>query len=111
MKKFFGIIFIVMFLLVLFSCSKKVVYTNANDKVVPSEHMQKANIDDYCRIRRVCRKTLGDLGEIWIDTNTGVLYYIYKSGYAFGITPIMKADGTCLTYTEWKAKNGDRKAD
>lgn len=109
MKRFFGIILTVMFLLVLFSCSKKV-YTNANDKVVPSDHIQKANIDDYCRIRCVYRKPLGELGEIWIDTNTGVLYYIYKSGYAFGITPIMKADGTCLTYTEWKAKNGDRKA-
>lgn len=42
--------------------------------------------------------------RIWMDTNTGVLYYRYVAGYNGAITPIMKPDGTCLTIDEWKAK-------
>lgn len=38
---------------------------------------------------------------ISVDTNTDVLYY-----HNTGITPIMKADGTCLTLTEWKSMRG-----
>ncbi len=38
------------------------------------------------------------LDSVYVDKNTGVLYL--KQGYGF--SPIMKADGTCLTLTEWK---------
>ena len=38
------------------------------------------------------------LDSVYVDRNTDVLYL--KQGYGF--TPIMKADGTCLTLTEWK---------
>lgn len=40
--------------------------------------------------------------EVYVDTNTDVLY-LSSSSY---MTPIMKADGTCLTLTEWKATKG-----
>lgn len=48
--------------------------------------------------------------DIYVDRNTDVLYF-YVRGYA----PIMKADGTCLTLTEWKENrkgaNRDGRAD
>jgi hypothetical protein len=41
----------------------------------------------------------GESGNyVYVDKNTDVLYL--KQGYGF--SPIMKADGTCLTLTEWK---------
>ena len=44
-----------------------------------------------------------------MDNNTGVLYVREKhasyGGYVTYTTfPIMEADGTCLTYDEWKAR-------
>jgi hypothetical protein len=36
--------------------------------------------------------------SVYVDRNADVLYL--KQGYGF--SPIMKADGTCLTLTEWK---------
>jgi len=46
---------------------------------------------------------------ILMDNNTGVLYVREKhasyGGYETYTTfPIMEADGTCLTYDEWKAR-------
>ena len=32
--------------------------------------------------------------EIWVDTKTGVNYLFHASGYAGGMTPLLKADGT-----------------
>ena len=32
--------------------------------------------------------------EIWVDTQTGVNYLFHASGYAGGLTPLLKADGT-----------------
>lgn len=32
--------------------------------------------------------------EIWVDTQTGVNYVCTQSGYAGGMTPLLKADGT-----------------
>lgn len=37
--------------------------------------------------------------SIYVDRNTDVLYFNVR-----GYTPIMKADGTCLTLTEWKER-------
>ena len=41
-----------------------------------------------------------DEDAIFVDKKTDVLYYQWNYRC---ITPIMKADGTCLTYSEWKA--------
>ena len=40
--------------------------------------------------------TAGAFGsnEIWVDTKTGVNYLFHASGYAGGLTPLLKADGT-----------------
>ncbi len=32
--------------------------------------------------------------EIWIDRQTGVNYLFTQSGYAGGLTPLLKSDGT-----------------
>lgn len=32
--------------------------------------------------------------EIWVDKKTGVNYLFHASGYAGGLTPLLKADGT-----------------
>ena len=32
--------------------------------------------------------------EIWVDRETGVNYLFHASGYAGGLTPLLKADGT-----------------
>ena len=32
--------------------------------------------------------------EIWVDNQTGVNYLFHASGYAGGLTPLLKPDGT-----------------
>ena len=32
--------------------------------------------------------------EIWVDTKTGVNYLFHAAGYAGGLTPLLKPDGT-----------------
>ncbi len=32
--------------------------------------------------------------EIWVDRQTGVNYLFTQSGYAGGLTPLLKSDGT-----------------
>ena len=32
--------------------------------------------------------------EIWVDMKTGVNYLFHASGYAGGLTPLLKPDGT-----------------
>ena len=32
--------------------------------------------------------------EIWVDKETGVNYLFHQSGYAGGLTPLLKPDGT-----------------
>ena len=37
---------------------------------------------------------LSSLNEVWVDKTTGVNYLFHASGYAGGLTPLLKADGT-----------------
>ncbi len=37
--------------------------------------------------------------EIWVDKQTGVNYLFTQSGYAGGLTPLLKADGTPVVTT------------
>lgn len=43
--------------------------------------------------------------SVYKDRHTGVLYY----KYGYGLSPIMEADGTCLTYDEWLLRIKDNK--
>lgn len=38
--------------------------------------------------------------EVLYDKNTKVMYFVERSGYQFGITPIYNSDGTVKLYDE-----------
>ena len=42
--------------------------------------------------------------EIWVDTKTGVNYLFHASGYAGGLTPLLKPDGTPVVTPSPKEK-------
>ena len=51
-----------------------------------------AKTDD--RFIRTYSQGMGNVNEIWVDKQTGVNYLFHSSGYAGGLTPLLKADGT-----------------
>ena len=87
----------------LIGCSGRVIYVSSSEEVVPKKDVIR--VDDYCTMRKVCSETCD---SIWMDLNTEVLYYCRDTGSG-GITPIMKVDGTCLTYSEWKKNREESK--
>ena len=40
--------------------------------------------------------------KVLVDRNTGVLYYQVWTSYRYGITPILKADGKPLLYSDFR---------
>ena len=63
------------------------------------ESMEKAttiSLKDFVNFELLVAGSFGN--NVYVDKNSDVLYV--KQGYGF--FPIMKADGTCLTLTEWK---------
>lgn len=106
MKKRFGIILIVTIIFALCSCRPRTVYVDTNGVVIERNEVHGAEVSDYFR-RDVLIITATE--EIYVDRNTDVLYYVYNPiTQKYGITPIMKPDGTCLTYTEWKSYKGTK---
>lgn len=81
-------------------CSGRLTYVSSDQKVVEKEELP--DIRTVCDMKKLKVKS-SDEDCIYIDLNTNVLYYKYQTGYWCGITPVMKADGTCLTYDEWKS--------
>lgn len=45
------------------------------------------------RFQKIYGEGLIEGGEILLDTETGVQYLFYKSGYAGGLTPLLGTDG------------------
>lgn len=85
MKKLFVILLVVGLLFT--SCTK---YTVTRESY---------GVNDFCNLA----KLTGIATEaIYVDKNTDVLYVSWGSA----MSPIMKADGTCLTLTEWKENHG-----
>lgn len=96
MKKL-GIIFILLVTLGLASCSKS--YNTVTD----GGTVQTFEATDFCNLVSISKGNMLDISmEIYCDKNTGVLYIGRDSTYHFGISPIMKADGTCLTLKEFE---------
>ena len=56
-------------------------------------------INDFCNLDILVQTPMD---TIYVDKNTDVLYVYWGSA----MSPIMKADGTCLTLTEWKENHG-----
>ena len=52
-------------------------------------------VNDFCNLVMLTETATK---TIYVDKNTDVLYLYYGGA----ISSIMKADGTCLTLTEWK---------
>ena len=46
------------------------------------------------RFAKVYSQGSVNVSEIWVDKQTGVNYLFHSSGYAGGLTPLLKADGT-----------------
>lgn len=95
MKKVFIIVLIVSLLFILTGCAKKVVYVDQNGEVIQNPY--GSLLEDYVKFTVIRYE---GVEKILVDNYTGVLYY----KYTYGITPLMNADGTCLTYEEWKSR-------
>lgn len=91
----------IMLICTLNSCERTIYVSEETGRIV---QVTKPNSSEFCNMVQLDVASENDFYEIWLDKNTDVLYWAHHSGYRFGITPIMKADGTCLTYTEWKTK-------
>ena len=109
MKKLFLILIPIMFI----SCAQPI---RNNTNIVAPTLDSELLISSFIDLKLVCKANnpLGsknsDIGGynicIYVDKNTDVLYMRENAYYRASMTPIMKADGTCLTYSEWRHKNG-----
>lgn len=82
MKKLFIVLLVVGSLFT--SCTKYTVTRESYD------------VNDFCNLVILTETATK---AIYVDKNTDVLYVYFGSAM---MSPIMKADGTCLTLTEWK---------
>ena len=46
------------------------------------------------RFEKIYTQGVMNVVEIWVDRETGVNYVFHQSGYAGGLTPLLKPDGT-----------------
>lgn len=100
MKKF-RIILILLASICMSGCSdNRYTLTTNEGTIVEVESNQ------FCDLVIVCKGCMpyGSI-TIYCDKNTGVLYMGRDNSYHFGISPIMKADGTCLTLKEFNENN------
>lgn len=93
----------IMLICTLNSCIRPVYVSEETEKEVQIARLKSSDFCDMVQLDVDSVDSFDNFDEIWVDRNTDVLYWIYHSGYRFGITPIMESDGTCLTYTEWKS--------
>ena len=95
--KRFGIILILLASLGMSSCDVKYALATNEGTIVEVDSNQ------FCDLFIVCKGRMPEGSiTIYCDKNTGVLYMGRDAPYKFGISPIMKADGTCLTLKEFK---------
>ena len=95
--KRFGLILILLTVLGMSSCNVRYALATNEGTIV------EVDSNKFCDLFFVCKGHMPDGSiTIYCDKNTGVLYMSRDSVYQFGISPIMKADGTCLTLKEFK---------
>lgn len=73
-------------------------FTSCIKYTVTRERRESYDVEDFINLDIL---TSNSIKSIYVDKNTDVLYVYFSSG----ISPIMKADGTCLTLTEWKVNH------
>ena len=101
MKKIW-VILAVMLIFIFTSCGKPE-YVDLTGNPVSSENAVPTTVHDFCNLKLIVRT---GLRCVYIDTLSDVLYYGEVAGNGYGLMPIMKPNGTCLTYSEWKAQRG-----
>lgn len=73
-------------------------FTSCIKYTITRERRESYDVEDFINLDIL---TSNSIKSIYVDKNTDVLYVYFSSG----ISPIMKADGTCLTLTEWKVNH------
>lgn len=101
MKKIWMIL-AVMLIFISISCGKPK-YVDLNGNPVSSENAVPITVHDFCNLKLIVRT---GLTCVYVDTLSDVLYYGEVAGNSYGLMPIMKPNGTCLTFSEWKAQRG-----
>ena len=101
MKKIWMIL-VVMLIFIFTSCGKPK-YVDLNGNPISSENVVPITVNDFCNLKPIVRT---GLRCVYVDTLTDVLYYGEVAGNSYGLMPIMKSNGTCLTFSEWKAQRG-----
>ena len=101
MKKILMIL-VAMFIFASTSCGKPK-YVDLNGNPVSSENAVPITVKDFCDLKLIVRT---GLTCVYVDILTDVLYYGEVAGNSYGLMPIMKPNGTCLTFSEWKAERG-----
>ena len=100
-KVFFSLIVAMMFI----GCTTSTSVNKLHEKIIASSFM---DLKLLFKADNPYSSEENELGEyyvyFYVDRNTDVLYMRETSFKRASITPIMKADGSCLTYTEWKEK-------
>lgn len=73
-------------------------FTSCIKYTITRERRESYDVEDFINLDIL---TSNSIKSIYVDKNTDVLYVYFSSG----MSPIMKADGTCLTLTEWKVNH------
>ena len=78
------------------SCTRTVYVDGKTNQIIETRKHSGTN---FINLKRIDDDY--DFPDIYVDTYTNVLYIFMNSK----MSAIMEADGTCLTYTEWKERN------
>ena len=82
-----------MILPILFTSCTRTVYVDSNT----NEVIKMKKYDGINFINLIPIEANNNFPDVYVDTYTDVLYVFYS----YRMSPIMKADGTCLTYQEF----------
>lgn len=105
MKKLILLLITLLFL----SCTKTVyIDSQSGEDITNKVTNNELLTSDFLRYELLCESNSliykNAPWRVYRDTYTDVLYAAWNSGNAYTVTPIMKPDGSCLTYKEWQLK-------
>lgn len=87
----------------LLTASMIFVATGCGDNTENTENTGSTNITKFANFKLLeSKRSFSDCDEkIYVDLNTGVLYYVQSTVHQRSMTPILKADGKPLTLAEF----------
>lgn len=109
MKKLILLLIPLLFL----SCTKTVYIDSQSGEDITGKVMNnKLLTSDFLRYEILCEFSSLSYKDapwrVYKDTYTDVLYAAWNYGNAYTVTPIMKPDGSCLTYKEWQLRKMEK---